>query len=118
MSVKRGAPVWVAVAAPFPAEELGQVVRARENGIDRGAADGEENPDEREQQPDPSKRLLAAERDRAEMLGFDAVAEEECAADDHQREREEPAEAVADDRVRAVEADVLGRPPSSTPPDE
>ena len=39
------------------------------------------------------------------------MGEEERAADDHQREGEEPAEAVADDRVRAVQADVLRRPP-------
>ena len=44
------------------------------------------------------------------MLRLDAMTEEERPTGDHQREREEAAEAVPDDRVRAVQAEVLGRP--------
>ena len=91
MSVKRGAPRGLPVAAPLPAAELRQVVRAREDRVDRGAADREQDPDQREQQSDPPERVLGAEGDRAEMLGGDAVAEEERAAGDHQREGEEAA---------------------------
>ena len=90
VSAKRGAPARVSVAAPFPAEELGEVVGAREDGVDRGATDGEENPDEREQQPDLAERLRRAERDRAEMLGGDAVSEEDRCPTIIKRDGEEP----------------------------
>ena len=56
------------VAAPLPAAELREVVRAREDGVDRGAADGEQDPDKREEQPDLAERLVRAERDRPEVL--------------------------------------------------
>ncbi len=100
----------LAVAAPLPAAELRKVVGTREDRVDRGAADGEQDPDQREQQSDLSERILGAEGDRAEMLGRDSVAEKQRGADDHQREGEEAAEAVPDDRVRAIETEVFRRP--------
>ena len=66
--------------APLPAEELRQVVRAREARLDRGAADGEEDPDEREQSPNWPSACLRAERRRPEELRVDPAGRKSTAA--------------------------------------
>src|SRR3954467_3215528 len=65
------------VAAPLPTEVLRHVVRPGEERVDRSTADGEEDPDEREQQADLPEGHLRAERDGAEELGLDPLVEKE-----------------------------------------
>ena len=96
-----------AVLAPLPAEELREVVGAREGRVDRRAGDGEQDPHEREDQADLPERRVRDERDRAEKLGVDPLREEERAGRDHQREREQTAQRVADQRVGPVQPQVL-----------
>ncbi len=97
--------------APLPAEELRDVVRAGEARLDRGAADGEQDADEREDQPDLAEHRLDAECGRAEKLRIDSARQEDHRRQDHQRERQERAEAVADHRGDLVHPEVL-RPPA------
>src|SRR6185295_1509003 len=99
-----------AVATPLPTKELGEVVGAGEQRVDRGSANGEEDAEEGEDQADLAERDLGAHGDRAEEAGLDSLAKKEGAACDHEREGEEAAEAIADQRVRAVDPEILRRP--------
>ena len=110
MSVKRGAPAIAAVATPLPAHELREVVGAGEERVDRGAADCEEDADEREDEARCAERNLGAHGDRPESLGLDPLGEEERAARDHEREGEDAAEPVADHGIQAVDREVLRLP--------
>ena len=104
---RRGRPLLL---APAPAEELRRVVGARERRLDRRAADREEDPDEREQQTDLAERVLGGHGRRAQELRVDVQRQEERPGDDHQREGEEAAEAVADHRGHLVQAELLQAP--------
>src|SRR5256885_9725424 len=46
----------VPIAAPFPAEELGEGVGAGEQGVDSGTTDREQDADEGQEQTDPPER--------------------------------------------------------------
>ena len=99
------------VTTPLPAEELCERIRAREERVDRGAAHREQDADESEQKSDLPERHLRPHRDRSQELGLDPLVEEERTADDHQREREEAAQPVPDERVRLVQPEILRAPP-------
>ena len=68
------------VAAPFPSEELRQVVSTGEERVDRGAAYREENAHECEEQPDLAERDFDTEGDRAQELGLQPFVEKKSAA--------------------------------------
>ena len=73
--------------APLPALVLGEVVGGGEAGVDRGAADGEQDADEGEDQAHLAVGLLGHERDRADAVGAMPAGLNSCGGGDQDRRR-------------------------------
>ena len=116
--VKRGAPAFVPVLAPLPAEELGHVVGAREAESIAAPETAKSVPTSASTIPIlPKGHLRGTSATVPSMLWVDRAAEAGRPRRSSAR-TEDPAERVAEEHVGPVDAEVLRFQRSSTAPEE